>query len=170
MIQFAIGITLLIAGLGWGGLNYFEKTNLIAEIQRSIDDSRQRESQAKQLEDQRNRLREQTIERGQDQRANLIRTLGLEAEPRLNFRITAEAPAADQVNKSFYHHTFELDGPMSFAAFVQMIDRLEKATGLTVTYSCFRCGAVSSNANAGANPGEYQAVIRGNIYVHNTNI
>lgn len=162
MMQFTLGATLLAFSLIMGGYMYMENADLINIKQRGLTQVEQKFKQNAQMIQRLSTIKEKTMERGQDQKANLERFLGIGA-PGLVLSFTGTPLQADGSSNNFYRHNFRVIGPATFMKAQEVITKMAETPGFTVHKVCLGCTRRPSDLPEGQN----MVSIEGFLYVYN---
>jgi hypothetical protein len=165
MIRFAFGLALLTLAVIIGSFRFFENRDMVEKLNKQLVKAEATQLEARRLEGRVTRTKEIVLKRGQDQLSAIQRALGLDKLRSLEFRFLSETNSAEQANRYFYQHGFEIEGLVNFFDAAQLIDRIDSTPGFTINFICFKCKA--GPADRESKPDEYMLTLRGTIYVYN---
>lgn len=166
MIQFTIGIALAIFALIVGSYQYLENEQIIGRQQQRLIDIERQKIEAQQMQVRLRRIADKLMPRGDDQRANIEKLLGLE-DTKLTFRFVTQANPNDASSRYFYRHDFEITGGIDYFKGMQMINKADNLPGAVLYQACFNCTRLGSRAGSDLGPNEQILLIKGYLYVHN---
>jgi hypothetical protein len=163
MLKFTFGLILLAFSTIVGGFRYLENRTLITNQERQYEQAVRDKQEAGRMAKKIEAIKELTLRRGEDQRLNLERTIGL--PPNIEFRFTSEADPNSPENQYFYRHNFEITGMTDFYTGLRLLNRLENMTGFVVYSACFACLSPPMGTEGAENERMFQ--IKGLVYVYN---
>lgn len=167
MIQFTLGIALAIFALIVGSYQYLENENIISRQKYRIVEIDRQKVEAQQMQVRLRRISDKLMPRGEDQRANIEKLLGLE-DTKLTFRFLTQANPTDPGSRFFYRHDFEISGSIDYFKGMQMINRADNLPGTVLYQACFNCTRLSgSRSQQETSQNEQILLIKGYLYVHN---
>jgi hypothetical protein len=137
MMRFTIGLILLAFTAVVGGYQLFSNYELIQVRERGVQDLSRKLDQNQRLIGRLQKVREQTMRRGQDQKFTIERMLGI-GEPGLGFTFVGQPQKAGGSN-AFYYHTYRISGPATFDEAYELLKKLAKRPGFSVYKFCFGC-------------------------------
>lgn len=166
MIQFTIGIALAIFALIVGSYQYLDNEQIIARQQQRLVDIERQKVEAQQMQIRLRRIADKLMPRGDDQRANIEKLLGIE-DTKLTFRFLTQANPNDAASRYFYRHDFEITGGIDYFKGMQMINKADNLPGAVLYQACFNCTRLGSRATSDLRENEQVLLIKGYLYVHN---
>lgn len=163
MIQFSLGISLIILSLFIGISQYFDNEDKIQGAQNRFERTQQKVREMGQFSTRLERARKLALEAGQDQRARVEDRLEL-PEMGLELRFTS-SPRPDSPDRQFfYRHEFQISGQATFFDMIKLLNTLENSKGFVVNYACIRCDNVAVDE---PEEGKEPVTIRGYLNVYN---
>lgn len=163
MVQFSIGISLIILSLFIGISQYLDNQDSLQGAQARLERTQQKVREMGQFSTRLERAKQLAIEAGQDQRARLENSLELQNMD-LELRLTSSPRPDSPERQFFYRHEFQISGQTSFFDMIKLLNKLDNTRGFVVNYACIRCD------NAGveeAEKGKEPVIIRGILNVYN---
>ena len=160
MMRFTIGLVLLAFTIVVGGYQLYNNNDLIQVRERGVRDLQHKLDQNQRLILQLQKVRQQTMQRGQDQKFTIERMLNI-GEPGLSFSFVGQ-PQRAGANNAFYRHTYRISGPGTFGDAYAVLKELAKRPGFSVYKYCFGCTRTPRNAPDNT----HMVQIEGYLYVY----
>lgn len=158
MLQFSIGIGLIIFSIFVGSFKYFDNVDQIVAKERAIKTAERQVLEVKQFSSRFNRAKESAIRKGEDKRANVQRMLSLDGR---SLELTYTKEDNNNTNKMFYHE-YLISGEVNFERITRVLSVLSQASGFTIQSVCMNCKHSAVSAK-----GSIPIEIRGRLYVTN---
>lgn len=158
MLQFSIGMGLMIFSIFVGSFKYFDNVDQIIAKERAIKTAERQALEVKQFSSRFNRARESAVRKGEDKRANIQRMLSLDGRS-LELTYTRE----DNNNSSrMFYHEYMISGNVGFERVTRVLSVVAQAPGFTIQSVCMNCKHTSVSSK-----GLIPIEIKGRLYVTN---
>ncbi len=162
MIKFPLGLSLLILSIIIGSFQFFEDKDALYKSQQMFKHMQSQIDEMKHLEKRKAKIDNLVMRTGDDQKANIERTLELGGTS-LSFRFSSNIKPDAPANRFFYIHEFNIRGNASYFETIKLMQKMENTPGFIITHICFKCGL----SGVAKEEGKYPILIRGLIYVSN---